>query len=71
MSNSRQFLVPSNYDITKAVYPKDDIVRKRQYVIDELNSTKQYHQKYANTLSGEANFESNFYADKLRQRANY
>jgi hypothetical protein len=69
MSNSRQFLVPSNYDMTKEVYPKDDIVRKRQYLIDELNSIKQYHQNYANTSSEETNFESNFYANKLRQRA--
>jgi len=69
MSNSRQFLVPSNYDITKQVYPRDDIVRKRQYLIDELNSIKQYHQKCANTSSEQANFQSNFYADKLRQRA--
>jgi hypothetical protein len=69
MSNSRQFLVPSNYDMTKEVYPKDDIVRKRQYLIDELNSIKQYHQKCANTSLEETNFESNFYADKLRQRA--
>jgi len=71
MSNSRQFLVPSNYDITKQVYPKDDIVRKRQYLIDELNSTKQYYQKYVNTFSEEANCESNFYAEKLRRRAKY
>ncbi len=69
MSNSRQFLVPSNYDILKQVYPKDDEVRKRKYLIDEVNSTKEYRQNYANTFSGEANFESNFYADKLRQRA--
>jgi hypothetical protein len=67
MSNSRQFLVPSNYDITKSVYPKDDIVRRRQYLIDELNSTKQYHQNYANKFSEEVNIQS--YADKLRQRA--
>ncbi len=71
MSNSRQFLVPSNYDITKPVYPKNDIVRKRQYLIDELNSPQQYRQNYANTFSNETNFESNFYADKLRQRAKY
>jgi len=71
MSNSRQFLVPSNYDITKPVYPKDDIVRKRQYLVDELNSTKQYRQNYTNKFSGEANLESNFYADKLRRRAKH
>ncbi len=71
MSISRQFLVPSNYDITKQVYPKDDIVRKRQYLIDELRTTKQYEKNYANTFSSEANFESTFYADKLRQRIKY
>jgi hypothetical protein len=71
MSNSRQFLVPSNYDITKLVYPKDDIVRKRQYLVDELNSTKQYRQNNTNKISGEANLESNFYADKLRRQAKH
>jgi hypothetical protein len=69
MSNSRQFLLPINYDVTKQVYPDNDIVRKRQYLIDELNSTKQYRQNYSNTFSGEANFESKAYADKLRQQA--
>ena len=67
MSNSRQFLLPTNYDVTKPVYPPNDIVRKRQYLIDELNSTKQYRQNYANTFSGEGNFESKVYADKLRR----
>lgn len=71
MSNSRQFLVPSNYDTAKPVYPKEEIVRKRQYMIDELKTTKQYHRNYANAFSGEGNFESTFYADKLRQRAKY
>ncbi|CAF5141531.1 unnamed protein product, partial [Rotaria magnacalcarata] len=41
MSNSRQFLVPVNYDVTKIVYSNDDMVRKRQYIIDDLTSTKQ------------------------------
>jgi hypothetical protein len=69
MSNSRQFLLPTNYDVTKAVYPNNDIVRKRQYLVDELNSTQQYRQSYANAFSGEANFESKVYADKLRRQA--
>ena len=71
MSNSREFLVPVNYDITKRVYSNDDIVRKRQYLIDEINSTKQYRQNYINTLLAEADVESKVYADKLRQRAKY
>ena len=68
MSNSRQFLVPSHYDTTKPVYPRDDIVRKRQYLIDELKSTKQYHQRIINVHSGDPNFENTFFADKLRQK---
>ncbi len=71
MSNSRQFLVPSHYDTTKQVYPRDDVVRKRQYLIDELKSTKQYHQRIVNTFSGDVNFDTTFYADKLRQRVKY
>lgn len=68
MSNSRQFLVPSNYDVTKEIYPRNDIVRKRQYLIDEVNSTKDYLRNCSNLKSTEANAESTFYADKLRQR---
>jgi hypothetical protein len=71
MSNSRQFLVPVNYDVTKVVYSNDDMVRKRQYIIDDLTSTKQFYQKYAKTHASEENFESKFYADKLRQRIKY
>ncbi|CAF0790689.1 unnamed protein product [Rotaria sordida] len=71
MSNSRQFLVPVNYDIMKNVYSNDDIVHKRRYLIDDLTSTKQYYQTNINTLSSEENVESKFYADKLRQRAKY
>jgi len=67
MSNSRQFLVPSNYDITKPIYPTDDIVRKKAYLIDEVKSSKQYHQLYTHTFQGE---KPSFYADKLRRRAN-
>jgi hypothetical protein len=63
MSNTRQFLVPINYDITKQVYPIDETVRKREYSINEIKSTKQYHQLYTNTFTGEA---SGSYADKLR-----
>ncbi|CAF0761645.1 unnamed protein product [Rotaria sordida] len=71
MSNSRQFLVPVNYDIMKNVYSNDDIVHKRRYLIDDLTSTKQYYQTNINTLSSEENVESKFYSDKLRQRAKY
>ncbi|CAF0912526.1 unnamed protein product [Rotaria sp. Silwood1] len=71
MSNSRQFLVPVNYDITKAVYSNDDIVHKRQYLIDDITSTKQYYEISINTFSSEENYESKSYADKLRQRAKY
>lgn len=71
MSNSRQFLVPSHYDINKTVYPKDEIVRKRQYLIDELKTTNEYRRNYVNTLPSDANYDSTFYADKLRRRANY
>jgi len=71
MSNSRQFLVPSNYDTTKQVYPRDDTVQKRQYLIDELKTTKQYHQRIVDTFSGQSNFDSTFYADKLRQRVKH
>lgn len=69
MSNSRQFLVPSNYDVTKEIYPREDIVRKRQYLIDEINSTKQYLQNPTHENSTEANAEATSYADKLRRRA--
>jgi hypothetical protein len=71
MSNTRQFLVPLNYDITQQVYPTEDIVRKRQYRMDEVKSTKQYHQLYTNTFAGETKQASNFYADKLRRRAKF
>jgi hypothetical protein len=68
MSNSRQFLVPINYDIKQQVYPAEEIVRKREYHINELKSIKQYHQLYTNTFDGET---SGFYADKLRRRAKF
>jgi hypothetical protein len=71
MSNSRQFLIPINYDITKEIYTNDDIVRKRQYVITGLNSIKKYHHIISNTSLEEANFESKFYADKLRHQAKH
>ena len=71
MSNSRQFLVPSHYDTDKQVYSKDEIVRKRQYLIDELKTTKDYRQTYVTTHSSDTNFDSTFYADKLRRRAKY
>jgi hypothetical protein len=71
MSNTRQFLVPINYDITKQIYPPEDIVGKRQYHMDEIKSTKQYHQLYTITFAGEANLASESYADKLRRRAKF
>lgn len=71
MSKSRQFLVPVNYDISKEVYSNDEIVRKRQYLIDELNSVKQYYIEPTTTSTSEASSESKFYADKLRQRIKY
>lgn len=71
MSNTRQFLVPLNYDIIKQVYPIEDVVRKREYHMNEVKSTKQYHQLYTHTFAGEANFASSFYADKLRRRAKF
>lgn len=71
MSNSRQFLVPINYDITKSIYSNEEIVHKRQYLIDEINSTKDYYQEYNNKYSGDEDSESKFYADKLRQRVKY
>jgi hypothetical protein len=64
MSNTRQFLVPINYDITKQIYPPDEPVQKREYTINDIKSTKQYHQLYTNTFAGET---SKYYADKLRR----
>jgi len=71
MSNTRQFLLPLNYDITKQVYSPEEIVCKRQYHMDEVKSAKQYHQLYTNASDGKTNFASSFYADKLRRRAKY
>jgi hypothetical protein len=69
MSNSRQFLVPTNYDITKQVYPTEEIVRKRPYNMDEVKSIKQYHQQLSTINPGEMSFAPDCYADKLRRRA--
>jgi len=71
MSNTRQFLIPVNYDITKQVYPTEEIVQKRKYHMDAVKSIKQYHQLYTNTHDGETNFASGFYADKLRRQAKF
>ena len=64
MSNTRQFLVPINYDIKKEVYPTDEPVRKREYSMNDIKTTKQYHQLYTKTFAGEI---PRFYADKLRR----
>ncbi|UJR16146.1 hypothetical protein I4U23_003057 [Adineta vaga] len=69
MSLSRQFLVPTNYDITKQVYPTEEVVRKRQYYMDEVKSIKNYHQTLNNKVADEINFAPDCYADKLRRRA--
>ena len=71
MSNSRQCLVPSNYDATKEIYPRNEIVRKRHYLIDEVITTKDYLRKCDNVKSTETNTEPTTYADKLRQRIKY
>jgi hypothetical protein len=71
MSNTRQFLVSLNYDITKPVYPTEEVVRKRKYNINEIKSIKQYYQLHANIFAGETNFQENVYADKLRRRAKF
>lgn len=71
MSNSRQFLVPSHYDINKQVYPTEEIVHKRQYHMDNVKSVKQYRQMLdqAQAAPGEIDFAPDCYADKLRRRA--
>jgi hypothetical protein len=71
MSNTRQFLVPLNYDITKPVYTPEEIVRKREYYMNEIKTVKQYHQLYTNIFVGGTNFSSGCYADKLRRRAKF
>jgi hypothetical protein len=68
MSNTRQFLIPINYDITKQVYSPEEIVRKRKYNINEIQTIKQYHELYTNTFVGET---SACYADKLRRRTKF
>lgn len=69
MSNSRQFLVPTNYDTTKQVYPTEEVVRKRPYLMDNVKSIKQYQQSLNVTAPGEMSFAPDCYADKLRRRA--
>ena len=67
MSNSRQFLVPLNYDMTKPVYPVEDVVRKRQYLMDDVKSTKHYQQLNAVASPDTLYTSSRRYADKLRR----
>lgn len=71
MSNSRQFLVPSNYDITLEVYPAEEVVHKRKYPMDEVLSAKQYDKLHTKTLDGEAYMVQESYADRLRRRAKF
>ncbi|CAF0735980.1 unnamed protein product [Rotaria sordida] len=71
MSNSSQFLIPINYDITKEVYPNEEVVRKRKYHMNGVLSAKEYHQLYIKPLTSETNFPSEVYADKLRRRAKF
>ncbi|CAF2369661.1 unnamed protein product [Rotaria sp. Silwood2] len=71
MSNTRQFLIPINYDITKQVYPDEEVVRKRKYHMNEVLSAKEYHQLYIQPLTGDINFPSEAYVDKLRRRAKF
>ena len=66
MSNSRQFLVPLNYDITKSVYPVEETVRKRKYLMDDIQSIEQYQQIYNIKIASNAYLSSRVYADKLR-----
>ena len=68
MSNSRQFLVPTHYDIEKSIYPKNDIVRKRRYLIDELKTKDQFLQTSSPPFLKDTNVPLSCYADKLRQR---
>ena len=69
MSNSRQFQVPLNYDITKQVYHVEEDVHTRTYNIDQVISTKQYYQLDNNTAASRTKSSSAYYADKLRRRA--
>lgn len=71
MSNSRQFLVPINYDITKDVYPVDENVRKRQYPMNDVMSPKEYRQIYIDPYIAGSYISSACYADKLRLRAKF
>ena len=68
MSQSRQFLVPTHYDVNQSIYPKNDIVRRRRYMIDELRTKEQFLQTAPPLYIGETNLTMNCYADKLRQR---
>ncbi|CAF1192834.1 unnamed protein product [Didymodactylos carnosus] len=65
MSNSRQFLLPSNYDEEKKVYNDDDIVRKRQYSMDDLFQQHSEHKE-----QNKSDIDK-FYSDKLGQRAEH
>ncbi|CAF1079403.1 unnamed protein product [Adineta steineri] len=71
MSNSRQFLVPTHYDIKKQVYPTEEVVRKRQYDMDQVKSIKHYQESLNHTVPGEINIAPDCYADKLRRRAKH
>ena len=66
MSNTRQFLLPINYDITKPIHHPEDPVRKREYYMNEIKSVRQYQQIYTKTFASE---KMDVYADKLRRRA--
>ncbi|CAF0788556.1 unnamed protein product [Rotaria sp. Silwood1] len=71
MSNTRQFLTPINYDVTKQVYSDEEVVQKRKYHMNEALSAKEYHQLYIKPLIGDTNFPSEAYADKLRRRSRF
>lgn len=71
MSNSRQFLVPINYDITKPVYKPDEDVRKRQYIMDDVISPQQLKQLDAVLAANSISLSSRTYADKLRNGGKY
>lgn len=71
MSNSRQFLVPINYDISKPVYKPDEDVRKRQYLMDDVVSPQQMKQLDAVMATSNAYSSSKSYADKLRNGGRY
>lgn len=70
MSNSRQFMVPMNYDITKQVYSAEEVVQKRTYSMDGVISGKKYQKLYIDTKT-ENGISLPPYVDKLRRRAKF